>query len=70
MSVLKRSTRKLPIAPRPTRAELDAERPAVLAGLKDLEEGRYTDYDAEGLMKFGRDLVADAAKRLNRRKSA
>jgi hypothetical protein len=69
MSILKRSTKKLATPARPTRAELDAERPGVLAGLKDLEEGRYTDYDAEGLMQFGRDVVAGPKRRLSRRQS-
>jgi hypothetical protein len=63
MRALKRGNRKLPVCPRPTRAQIDAARPGVLCGLKDLEEGRYADYDAAGLMQLAKDIVASSVRK-------
>ena len=47
-----------------TKAEQEGIRRGVSRGIKDIEEGRYEDYDAEGLRGLAKELVAGSAKRL------
>ncbi len=42
----------------------------VQRGIKDIEEGRFEDFDAVGLRNLASELVADSMKKLNRRKTA
>ena len=55
-----------PLAP----AEIAAARRGVLGGIRDIEEGRYEDFNAQGLLQLAKDIVADSMKKLNRRKTA
>jgi hypothetical protein len=70
MSVRKKTIRKLPAIPDLTPAEIAAHRPKVLRGIRDIEEGRYKDFDEKGLLELPRLLVAESLKRLSRRKTA
>jgi uncharacterized protein (DUF433 family) len=53
-----------------TKAEQAGIRRGVSQGIKDLEAGRYEDYDAEGLRGLAKELVASSAKRLAGRSKA
>jgi uncharacterized protein (DUF433 family) len=47
-----------------SKAEQESIRRKVSQGIKDIEAGRYKDYDAEGLRGLAKELVASSAKRL------
>ena len=53
-----------------TKAEQDDIRRSVSQGIKDIEAGRYEDYDAEGIRGLAKELVASSAKRLAGRSKA
>src|SRR5579863_4980305 len=46
-----------------TKAEQQSVRRGVSQGIKDIEAGRYEDYDAEGLRGLAKELVGNSAKR-------
>jgi Arc/MetJ-type ribon-helix-helix transcriptional regulator len=45
-------------------------RRGVRQGIKDIEEGRYQEYNADGLRNLAKDLVAASAKKLAGRSTA
>ena len=46
-----------------TKGEREGIRRGVRQGIKDIEEGRYQEYNADGLRNLAKDLVAASAKK-------
>jgi putative addiction module CopG family antidote len=53
-----------------TKAERESIRRGVRQGINDVEEGRYEEYNADGLRKVAKDLVAVSAKKTAGRSTA
>jgi putative addiction module CopG family antidote len=53
-----------------TKREREGIRRGVRQGIKDIEEGRYQEYDADGLRNLAKDLVAASAKKPASRSTA
>lgn len=53
-----------------TKAEHDSVRRGIRRGIRDIETGRYEEYDAVGLRTLPKKLVAASARRLSRRRNA
>jgi antitoxin ParD1/3/4 len=53
-----------------TKAERERIRRGVQKGIQDIEEGRYEEYDAQGLRNLASRLVATSARKLPRRHKA
>ena len=53
-----------------TKGERESIRRGVLQGIKDIEEGRYEEYDADGLRNVAKDFVAASAKKSAGRSTA
>jgi putative addiction module CopG family antidote len=53
-----------------TKGERESIRRGVRQGTKDIEEGRYEEYNADGLRNLAKDLVAASAKKLAGRSTA
>ena len=56
--------------PRPTKADRESIRRGIKQGIKDVEEGRYEEYDADGLRNLAKKLVATSVKKLSARSKA
>ncbi|HWZ43238.1 MAG TPA: type II toxin-antitoxin system ParD family antitoxin [Candidatus Saccharimonadales bacterium] len=50
-----------------TKEEHDGIRRGVQQGIRDIEEGRYVEYDADGLRNLATNLVGASVKKLSRR---
>ena len=48
----------------------DAPRDGVTRGIKDIEEGRYQEFDATGLRGLAKAMVVASARKLDRRSKA
>ncbi|HMD98301.1 MAG TPA: type II toxin-antitoxin system ParD family antitoxin [Terriglobia bacterium] len=53
-----------------TKSQREGIRRSIEEGIRDLEEGRYKDYDAEGLRALAKEVVNASAKKLARRQKA
>lgn len=53
-----------------TKAEHDAVRRGIRRGMRDIEAGRYEEYDADGLRTLPKKLVAASARKLSSRRNA
>ena len=53
-----------------TSGETAAARRGVLGGLKDIDSGRYQDFDAQSLLRLPEEIVADSIRKIRRRKTA
>jgi putative addiction module CopG family antidote len=53
-----------------SKGERESIRHGVRQGISDIEQGRYEEYDADGLRNLARDLVATSAKKLAGRSTA
>jgi hypothetical protein len=53
-----------------TKGEREGIRRGVRQGIKDIEEGRYEEYNADGLRKVAKDLVPVSARKPAGRSSA
>jgi putative addiction module CopG family antidote len=53
-----------------TKGEREGIRRGVRQGIKDIEEGRYQEYDADGLRNLAKGLIAASAKKTARRSTA
>jgi len=47
-----------------TRGERESIRRGVQQGIRDIEEGRYEEYDADGLRSLAKELVSASVKKL------
>ncbi len=44
-------------------SEQDVIRESVQRGIRDIEEGRFEDFDADGLRRLGAEVVAQSARK-------
>jgi len=52
-----------------TKREREGIRRGVQQGIKDIEAGRYEEYDADGLRALGRKLVSASGRKASRRQA-
>ena len=52
------------------KADREGIRRGIKQGIKDVEEGRYEEYDANGLRNLAKKLVATSVKKLSARPKA
>jgi len=53
-----------------TKADREKIRRGVAGGIKDLKEGRYQEYDEDGLRNLAHELIASSAKKFSGRSKA
>lgn len=53
-----------------TKADREKIRRGVAQGIKDIQEGRYQEYDEDGLRNLANELINSSAKRFPRRPKA